>query len=244
MRTFNKACVAAVGLLGILIVVGVAAEPKSSPVEPLNGSVVVDYSNPKPAFAGTSGIFRDPDDPPEKQFIIDALENRKLPGGAELGFLSLSYVVSGDGAYNGYWWKLKTGEAQDWSRFEKGTLVLRLAKGANCTPKFKFEIKTADKPEGPVTVFPVYVELDAAKTKAAMEASGYADVAIPLKDFQVKQTILDSKTLQMVTKTLVPNLKQVTEFTVVFEQNKIPAANHRGILLVNSIRLIDEVAGK
>jgi len=207
------------------------------------GQVIVDFSKPQPEFPGKRGVFRDPNDPPDLQFISEDLVTEKVPEKKELGFLQLTYVVEGLGTYNGYWFQYEKGKG-DWERFKDGALVLRLRMGPNCTPRFKFELKTADGEDGVVTVFPKYVSLGDPETRKALADKGYADVVIPLTQFRVKKTRLDPNSLQVVTESKAPNLKHVTELTLVFEQNQIPKDQRKGVLLINSIRLVERESDK
>lgn len=163
-----------------------------------------------------NGIFRDEGDSPERQSISNDFVDEALPTGETKRFLRLAYLVS-SGTYNGYWVKP---ERLDASAVRKGgSLVLRVRPGKPATTSvFKVEVKSKDA-QGKSHVYPAIVRLTREHFKA-VEAKGYCDVALALDQFVSRED----------------DLRGLSEVVIVFEHARVTAA--RGVLLVNSIRLV------
>jgi hypothetical protein len=163
------------------------------------------------------GIFRDPNQDPSQQFITEEVLTEELPGGKKMDFLRLLYVCEATGAFNGWWCRIPA-ERADWRPHADKLLTVRLRTGKASPNIVKLEIKT----EGG-GVHPCYLRIGLAEAKE-IEQKGYADVAVPLRD-------------------IVPNrdaLARVTELVLVLLQDRLAPNARRGLLLLNSVRLVEE----
>lgn len=198
--------------------------------------IIVDYSKLKPSFPGTNGIFRNPEDPPQEQWIKESTVARTLAGtSGKLGFLAIKYIVEGIGKYNGYWWKFSDRKLDDWSAFKDGYLVLRIAPGdKKCTPRFKIEVKKAHGDNGALDVFKQYAWCGDKHHFDAIAKQGFVDIALPLSDFQGEADVVDGKVVEP---SLNDDLSGIGEIVLVFENSEIPEGDRTGQLLINQIRL-------
>lgn len=215
------------GLAGLVVLGPQLAHAAGPPATP----VLTDYTRGATTFAGKEGVFFDPKADPKGNFVQSSKTTRPITGGGMRGMLSLQYIVEAGESYNGHWWKYA--DHSDWSKHVNDALVLRIAKGEVCTPRFKVEVKSSAKPGGPITVFKSYTWTGGKEHAADLAEKGYSDVVLPLSKFATDPRIVGGKVV-------VPafaDYPYVSEIVIVFENSEIPKGLRSGELLVNQIRL-------
>ena len=225
--------------LPALATAGVGDDPET----PSASHIVIDFStrNPDSNFRGKRGIFRDPKESPDLQFISDDVATEDIRGGTEqMSFLRLAYRLGAPGSFNGYWIQPDPA-GRNWEAYRGGAIVVRVGAGEKTPPLFLLEVKTADAEGSPQTTFPVYVALADPKTHEAMHNQGYADVIIFMKDLAITRNRVDPDTLKLVRERKTPNFSNVTELTFVFEHDRLPKEKRTGVLKINSIKLVKDV---
>ena len=163
----------------------------------LNGPTIARFDRPLEQLSLPKGrqygIFRALE-PTRKQNIVEQWRVEKLPGlGGKTGSLVLKYTVNE--GYNGWWLKLAPdGKIADWSKFEKGHLIIRVL---DAPRQFKVELKDRF-----LAIYPVVVRLRREHFEKINER-GYVDIVIPLKSFRI------------------PNMNGLRELVIVFESFRL-----------------------
>lgn len=208
----------------------------------LDGRAVIDFTRGKPAdhgFLGHCYIFRDIHQRPDEQFLSERPVTAILPGLAEpMGFNEYRYVLRAEHAVNGLG-IVPGGVDGDWrEESDGGALVVRARCDDVAPPLWKLEVKTSDTPDGPLTLFPVYVWSADARSRRATKEHGFADIVVPLSVFRIQQDRIDPKSLTHEKETRAPNWRFVREITFVFERDQLPENHRTGTFSLNSLRIV------
>lgn len=234
VRSMSERCLKRI--LSTMIGLIVAVQPViGAPPTPLKGPVLLLFNDPLGGLPEKqSGIFR-AEEPPDYQYIEEKVMEIPLPGkDNKAGMALLLYNVSGAGSYNGYW--LKCGDV-DWTPYaNNGELVLVLRRmdpkadpfprsvklsGGNtqCASNFKVELKVKTSDD---RIASVGLRVNVTNQMIAQQkVNGTFEVRIPLSDFGL-------------------DLKQVHEFVIVFENNRLLPNEQRGALGIRGLFVTPE----